>query len=125
MQIRRIADDRGPVNYNELAMAEENELEVCMGNDAGASLSVRAANPVAGIRRDGGVLRGRINRWKRVLVRTIGVGGMSKVWVIEPGPDVNEIRFGEFFVRGRFAIVDQTNNARKVEQIWKKTPPEA
>jgi hypothetical protein len=105
-------------------MAEDNPLEVCMGNHGGASLSVRSANPVGGIERDGDVLRGRIGRWSRVLVRTIGVGGSSRVWVIEPGPDQNEIRFGDFFVRGRFAIVDHSKNARKVEQIWKKTPPE-
>lgn len=95
-----------------------------MGHEGGASLSVRSANPVAGIQRDGDVLRGRITKWKRVLVRTIGVGGLSRLWIIEPGPDANEIRFGDFFVRGRFAIADQSNNVRKVEQIWKRTPPE-
>lgn len=104
---------------------EDNTLDVCMGNQGGSSLSVRSANPVSGIQRDGDILRGRITRWKRVLVRTVGVGGMSCVWVIEPGPDENEIRFGGFFVRGRFAIVDRSNNTRKVAQIWKKTPPEA
>jgi hypothetical protein len=53
------------------------------------------------------------------------VGGSTRVWVIAPGPDENEIRFGEFYVKGRFVIADQSNNVRKVEQIWKKTPPEA
>jgi hypothetical protein len=106
------------------AMADGNVLEVCMGNDAGASLSVRAAHPVADVARDAGLVRGKIPQWKRVLVRTIGVGGSSRVWILEPGTEDNEIRFGAFYVRGRFAIADQSNNARKVEQLWKKTPPE-
>jgi hypothetical protein len=106
------------------AMSDGNELDVCMGNRAGASFSVRAANPVANVVREGDVLRGRILRWKRVLVRSTGVGGTTRVWVIEPGTEDNEIRFGEFYVRGRFAIADQSSNARTVDRVWKKTPPE-
>jgi hypothetical protein len=106
-------------------MADSNVLEVCMGNNAGATFSVRSANPVADLSREAGVLRGKISQWKRVLVRSTGVGGSTRVWVIAPGPDENEIRFGEFYVKGRFVIADQSNNVRKVEQIWKKTPPEA
>lgn len=106
-------------------MSDGNVLDVCMGTRAGASLSVRAATPVADLTREADVLRGRVLRWKRVLVRTTGVGGSKRVWVIEPGPDENEIRFGEFYVRGRFAIADQSNNPRTVDRLWKKTPPEA
>lgn len=106
-------------------MAGSNTLDVCMGNHAGATFSVRCAIPIADLTRDAGILRGTIPKWKRVLVRSTGVGGSTRLWVIEPGPDANEIRFGDFYVRGCFAITDQSNNLRKVEQIWKKTPPEA
>jgi hypothetical protein len=104
-------------------MDETLPLDVCMGSKEGASFNVRAASPIAIVERRDGVLVGKLAKWARVLVRSIGVGGSSRVWIIEPGPDQNEIAFGEFHVRGRFAITDKSNNARKVEQLWKKTPP--
>jgi hypothetical protein len=104
-------------------MAEGFVLDVCVGTKDGATLSVRAATPLESVTREDGVVRGKLTRWARVLVRTTGVGGSTRVWVIEPGDAPNEIRFGDLHVRGRFAIVDQSNNARKVEQIWKRTPP--
>lgn len=106
-------------------MSESTALDVCMGNAAGASLSVRAAKPVAQLTREGEILRGRIPSWTRVLVRTMGVGGSKRVWILEPGAEENEIRFGEFYVRGRFVVTDQSNNPRTVDRIWKKTLPEA
>jgi len=104
-------------------MADTSPLEICMGTREGASFNVRAATPVEIVERLEGVLVGKLAKWNRVLVRTTGVGGSKRVWVIEPGPDQNEIAFGGFHVRGRFAIADQSNNPSKVDQIWKKTPP--
>lgn len=104
--------------------AEDHALDVSMGNKSGASFSVRCAQPVAHVERDGTVLRGRIPQWKRVLVKTTGVGGSVRLWILAPGPEANEIAFGEFYVRGRFAIADHSNNPRKVAELWKRTPPQ-
>ena len=94
-----------------------------MGSREGASFSVRTATPIAITDRREKVLAGKLGKWGRVLVKSIGVGGTPRLWVIEPGPDANEIAFGEFHVRGRFKIADSSNNERKVDEIWKRTPP--
>ena len=104
-------------------MSESTPLEICMGSEGGASFNVRAATPIEITERREDVLIGKLAKWSRVLVRTIGVGGSKRVWVIDPGPEQNEIAFGDFHVRGRFTIADNSNNPRKVDEIWKRTPP--
>ncbi len=95
-----------------------------MGHKDGASLSVRCARPVSNLERDGDTLRGTVQTWQRVIVKTSGVGGSVRVWILAPGSEANEIAFGNFYVRGRFSIVDQSNNVRKVAELWKRTTPE-
>ena len=104
-------------------MSDSSPLDVCMGSKGGASFSVRTATPIAISERSEGVLVGKLAQWSRVLVCTTGVGGSQRVWIIEPGPEQNEIAFGDFHVRGRFTIADGSNNPRKVAEIWKRTPP--
>ena len=104
-------------------MGESSPLDICMGSKDGASFSVRTATSIEITNRQDNVLVGRLPSWSRVLVRTMGVGGSSRVWVLEPGPDESEIAFGAFHLRGRFKIADKSNNERRVEKIWKRTPP--
>lgn len=104
-------------------MGDSTPLDICMGSKEGASFNVRAATPIDITDRRENVLVGKLAKWSRVLVRTVGVGGSKRVWVIDPGPEENEIAFGDFHVRGRFVIADQSNNPRKADEIWKRTPP--
>jgi hypothetical protein len=104
-------------------MSEGGPLEICMGSKEGASFNVRSATPVAVTERRETVLVGKLAKWARVLVKSTGIGGSTRLWILEPGDDDNEIAFGEFHVRGRFKVADKSNNPRKVEQLWKRTPP--
>jgi excisionase family DNA binding protein len=89
-------------------------LAVKMGSCPGASFSVRT--PIA-------IVDGQISTWKRVVVRSTGARGSKRAWVLEPATEDNEIVHGDFFVRGRFAVVASSNNPRKADELWKTTQP--
>lgn len=100
-------------------------LDVCIGSEAGASLSVKSKVEVAKVEKEGNRVHALIESgWLRVVVRTTGVGGKKRAWVIVPGDQEGEIRHGELFVRGRFTIAMSSNNPKAADELWKSTQPE-
>lgn len=97
------------------AVAVGGPLEVKTGNRTGASFSVRA--PVD-------VKEGTIPTWKRVVVRSTGVRGSKRAWVLVPSVHENEISHVGFFVRGHFAIEATTSNPKKADDLWQGTQAE-
>lgn len=94
-------------------------LELVLGHTKGASLKVRGAEDVETIERvSGNIVRGRLNRWKRVIVMTTGDAGKRRAFVLEPGADENEITHGPFKVRGRFTIAEKINSAKRADEVW-------
>jgi len=94
-------------------------LEIVMGHTKGASLKVKCNEPIEPMGRlDGNVLRGRLRRWKRVVVMTTGEGGTKRAFVLDRGDADNAIEHGPFSVRGRFVIKEKANSSKSAEQVW-------
>lgn len=88
-------------------------LDVCIGSVPGASMNVRAAVSLELVK-DATRLRGEVPAgWARVVVRTTGEGGRKRAWVLVPASEANAIAHVELYVRGRFEITEQSNNARR------------
>ncbi len=118
---------RGPTKKARAASEEaapESPLEICMGSETGASLNVKAPNPIEIVSQSGRTHQGSVSRWRRVVVRTTEAGGSKRAFVIVPGAEENEIKHGTFHVRGRFDIVEKSNNPKKADELWKTTSPE-
>src|SRR5262249_26690641 len=80
-------------------------LDILLGQTKGVSLKVRGPAHVETLERiSANVLHGRLEHWKRVVVKTTADGSL-RAFVLEPGSDENELAHGPFRVSGRFAIV--------------------
>lgn len=99
--------------------AKSSALEIVMGHAKGARLKVKADVPIEGTERVGGnVVKARLEKWRRLLVMTVGEGGSKRLFVLEPARDVDEITFGPFSVRGGFVVREKINNAADAEKVW-------
>lgn len=58
-----------------------------------------------------------IPRWRRVAVLTAGHNKL-RMFVLEPGPDADELEFHGFFVRGNFKIVEKINSSAAARKAW-------
>jgi hypothetical protein len=98
-------------------------LEIVIGHDGtGWSLKVKTHERIGEVERvAGNVHRGRLRSWARVVVMTVAPGGSRRAFVLEPGPDENELRHGAFSVRGRFVIVEKANAAKAADRLWDET----
>lgn len=109
---------RGPVP------ASIEPLSYEIGNDAKkhAQLRIRfddreelaeLKNRVAGERK-----RGEQSRWRRCSVLSGAPDGKLRYFVLEPGTKENEIKNADFFVRGKFKIVEKVNNPKRARERW-------
>lgn len=92
-------------------------LDVVMGHEKGASLKIKPSLPEAE-RIAGNRLRGTLPKWKRVVVMTTGDGGSRRAFVLEPGPEENELTHGPFSVKGRFVVRDTINSSKRAGEVW-------
>jgi hypothetical protein len=98
--------------------SEGAELDVVLGHEKGLGLKIRPSLPKVE-RLAGNRMHGRLERgWKRAVVMTTGQGGTRRAFVLEPGPEENEIKHGAFAVRGRFVVAEKGNTPSKADEIW-------
>jgi hypothetical protein len=45
--------------------------------------------------------------------------GDSTWFVLEPADEENEVRHGDFYVKGKFRVAKKLNNARIASEAWK------
>jgi hypothetical protein len=87
------------------------------GNDPGKQFRVK--------RREGDVLvndrantwEGTLTHWRRIGVLA-GTKDQARFFVLEPGQNDDELRFADFFVRGKFRIVEKINNAQQARRAY-------
>jgi hypothetical protein len=94
------------------------------GSAGGKSLHLKHAPGGVVPRLDGGRgAEGVISTWRRVGVFT-GATGRARFVVLEPADRGEaEIAFGEFYVRGRFRVVEKINNAKRASEAFKAFAP--
>lgn len=94
-------------------------LDVCVGHTDGQSFRMKHPGDLENIARiEGHVVAGRVARWKRVGVIS-GTEGKHRFFVLEPGTEGNELKFGPFYVKGTFRIAEKVNAAEKAREAWK------
>lgn len=89
------------------------------GDDAGKSFRVKRA--------DGGDLleKEQANVWEGQLInwRRIGVIASTKdkarFFIIEPADTPEEILFEDFYVRGKFKVVEKVNHTQDARDAWR------
>jgi hypothetical protein len=83
------------------------------------SLKAPSYSQIEGPAPDGASWNGNqvIERWRRVGVLTGGKGKL-RFFELEPSTDENEIKFGKFYVRGRFGFVRKVNGAAAARKAW-------
>ena len=93
------------------------------GDDVGKSFRIKRIE-------DGDLLqRERANLWEGTLLnwRRIGVMASTKdkarFFVIEPADTLEEIRFEEFYVQGKFKIVQKVNHTQDARDAWRTFKP--
>lgn len=92
-------------------------LDVCIGNTEGQSLRMRYPGELRETGHTGHIVEGQIGRWRRVGVIS-GGDGKHRFFELEPADSENELKFGPFYVRGRFSIVKKVNAAKKAREAW-------
>lgn len=94
-------------------------LDIVMGHGGGRSLKIRSAAPVGDLERlEGNRLRGRLPKWKRVVVMTTAAGGGRRAFVLEPGPEETELTHSPYAVRGRFVVAEKANSPKAADKLW-------
>jgi excisionase family DNA binding protein len=105
---------RGPV-----AEGGGEPLDICMGHRAGETMKARYPGTLQDERRiEGNIVAGRVMRWKRAAVLT-GAGASARMFVLEPADETSEVKFGPFYVRGKFRVAQKINNAQKARETWR------
>jgi excisionase family DNA binding protein len=96
-----------------------NQLTVRVGNAPGESFRIKVGGGhLSEDARSGRVIDGHVDRFDRVAVLS-GGEGKHRFFEIEPGESEEEIRFGDFFVRGRFRFANKVNHPEKARAAWK------
>jgi hypothetical protein len=98
----------------------DHTLVVRIGNVPGKAMRFRGPGDLQDLERiEGNIVQGRLSSgWARAAVLSGGAGD-DRFWELEPGPAENTIRWGPFFVTGRFREVRRENNARRAREAWK------
>ena len=61
--------------------------------------------------------------WEEAKVKTTGEGQGARLIIIRPSSTESEFTHGEFYVRGRFEIVEKINNSAKAAKRFKEQAP--
>lgn len=100
--------------------AARSQLELRIGSAPGESFRVQVdGGKLDETARKGKVIEGVIERFDRVALLS---GGEDKYrfFELEPSDTEEELKFKDFFVRGRFRIARKVNNAEAARAEWKK-----
>jgi excisionase family DNA binding protein len=101
-------------------------LEVVFGSAPGKRLSISHDGALRDPAKSENVTTARIEAWSTasIVASTSSTGtegtGKARFWRIEPGSELNEVGLDPFVVRGRFAIVEQSNNVSDALQRFKQ-----
>jgi hypothetical protein len=94
-------------------------LQICMGNVKGKSFRVKIPGELADKHRvDEHVVEGSVSRWLRVGVIS-GGPGRYRFFVLEPAEAEDDLKYGPFYVRGRFNVAKKINNSDAAHDAWK------
>ena len=107
-------------------------LEFRSGSKLGRNFQVKHL-PGGNVERDGAARFGVIAEWAAVAVRSV----KKKSWQdaagnwrdsvffyeLAPADEQNEIKFDEYFVRGRFRIVRHETDAQRAREAWHSFEP--
>jgi len=103
-------------------------LEVCLGSellpgdDAGKQLRVKRVEGDVLVRERANVWQGTLRNWRRVGVLQ-GSKDKARFFVLEPSDTDDEIRFENFYVRGKFKRVETVNNAQAARRAYQAFEP--
>jgi hypothetical protein len=92
-------------------------LEARVGSVEGKSFRIKALGSEE-VARDGRKVDVVVATFKRVAVVFSGEL-TNKLFVLEPSEKADEFRFGPFYVRGRFRVVERVNDPKAASQRWK------
>jgi excisionase family DNA binding protein len=110
-------------SYQGQGVGKPPRLAVRVGNAPGVSFKLKHPGELEDRTSAGGnVVAGALARWKRVAVITSAEEGDRKgqrFFVLEPGSEETELALGDFYVRGRFTVVEKINNSAKARDAWK------
>jgi excisionase family DNA binding protein len=94
-------------------------LEVRLGNKPGSSFRVKH-DGIAGEEKRVGQheIEFTLGAWRKIGVM-LGRGETQRLFVLEPADEENEVRHGDFYVKGKFRVAKKLNNARIASEAWK------
>lgn len=92
-----------------------------VGNVPGMSLRIKVqGGELRETGREGKRIEGEIESFDRIAIISGDKARESyRYFELEPAEEEEELRFGPFYVRGRFAVVRKENNARKANAAWR------
>ena len=100
---------------------QSRPLEAQIARTRGASFRIKAVD-VQEVKREPGYVQLRIAIWQSAAV-IFGPKGSLRMWVLKPGRQHDEVKFGDSYVRGRFTVVEKVNNVREASRRWRSFKP--
>src|SRR3954471_23970860 len=102
-------------------------LQFRSGSKLGRNFQVKQASGGT-VERDGAARLGVIAEWSAVAVRSVKKKNWQDVagnwrdsvyfYELAPADEENEIKFDEYYIRGRFKIVLQETDAQRARDAW-------
>jgi hypothetical protein len=92
------------------------------GDDAGKQLRLKRIEGDVLVRERANVWQGTLKNWLRIGVLA-GSKDRARFFVLEPGGSDEEILFADFFVRGKFTVVETINNAQAARRAYDAFEP--
>jgi len=107
-------------------------LQFRSGSKLGRNFQVKQASGGA-VERDGAARLGVIAEWSAVAVRSVKKKNWQDVagnwrdsvyfYELAPADEENEIKFDEYYIRGRFKIIRQETDAQRARDAWHSFEP--
>jgi hypothetical protein len=98
-------------------------LQLRVGSAPGVSFRVKHPGALEGRTEPAAnVVEGTLTAWARVGVMFSAERGDTKgqrFFVLEPGGEETELKLGDFYVKGRFTVVEKVNNSERARAAWK------
>jgi excisionase family DNA binding protein len=94
-----------------------------LGSRQGESCRVRVlGGELVQTAKKAGIIDGTVERFERIaIISGRKEGDDYRAFILEPSAEENELRLGEFFVRGHFVVAQKENNARRARDLWDST----
>jgi hypothetical protein len=88
------------------------------GNDAGKSFRIKRVEGDLLQQEQANVWEGTLLNWRRVGV-IAGTKDKARFFVLEPSDVDDELLFEDFFVKGKFRIVETVNNTQRARDAYR------